>query len=176
MTKVETRIHYKNGALPKSHTSRKHKLIKMNKIKHLLLIGVILSTTTFVGCKKEGCTDINATNYDSEAKDDDGSCRFEGSVQFWYNQATSENLLDDGSASLTFSVDGEVIGSYAASVFFASNPSCGQASVVRTTKDLGSAKTKTSTYRVVDDFGDEIWTGNVTFDAADECLSIELTY
>jgi hypothetical protein len=148
----------------------------MNKIKLMLFVGVVFITTTFVSCKKEGCTDIYGSNYDSDAKKDDGSCQYEGTVQFWYNQSTSENLLDDGSASLTFSVDGNVIGSYATNVFFSSNPSCGQASVVRTIKDLGSSKTKSSTYRVVDDFGDEIWTGNVTFDAADECLSIELTY
>ena len=148
----------------------------MNKIKNLFLGVLVLSTTTFVSCKKEGCTDKDSGNYDSEAKDDDGSCRYEGSVQFWYNQATSDSLLDNGSASLTFSVDGVVIGSYAANVFFNGDPSCGQASVVRTTKDLGSSKTKSSTYRVVDDFGDEIWSGNVTFDAANECLSIQLTY
>ena len=27
-----------------------------------------------VSCQKEGCTDSTATNYDSEAKKDDGSC------------------------------------------------------------------------------------------------------
>lgn len=27
-------------------------------------------------CKKEGCTDATATNYDEKAKDDDGSCKF----------------------------------------------------------------------------------------------------
>lgn len=148
----------------------------MNKIKLFILACVLVATTTFVGCKKEGCTDVYAKNYDSDSKTDDGTCQYEGSVQFWYNQSTSENLIDDGSTSLTFSVDGTVIGSYATSVFFSGDPSCGQSSVVRTIKDLGAAKTKTSTYKVVDDFGDEIWAGNVTFDASKECLSIELTY
>ena len=31
---------------------------------------------TFTGCKKEGCTDPNANNYNVEAKKDDGTCTY----------------------------------------------------------------------------------------------------
>lgn len=31
-------------------------------------------TLIFLSCKKEGCTDSQATNYDPDAKDDNGSC------------------------------------------------------------------------------------------------------
>ena len=34
----------------------------------------VLILTTAPGCKREGCTDPNADNYDSKAKSDDGSC------------------------------------------------------------------------------------------------------
>lgn len=44
--------------------------MKKNK---LILIGIILSIST-LSCKKEGCTDSTATNYDVEAKKDDGTC------------------------------------------------------------------------------------------------------
>lgn len=149
-------------------------------MKHLknfkAILALFFCLAFFNSCKKEGCTDIYATNYDSAAKTNDGSCQYEGTVQFWYNQSTSQNLIDDGSTSLTISVDGNVIGSYATSVYFSGEPSCGQASIVRTVKNLGSSKTKAATYRVIDDFGDEIWAGNFTFDAANECYSIKLTY
>lgn len=43
--------------------------------KWALPIGLILlAGLTFSSCKKKGCTDPNATNYSSEAKEDDGSC------------------------------------------------------------------------------------------------------
>lgn len=41
----------------------------------ILAISVILSCS-IVSCKKEGCTDVTATNYNSEAKKDDGTCIF----------------------------------------------------------------------------------------------------
>jgi len=46
---------------------------KMKLILMLLTGSVALST---VSCKKEGCTDSAATNFDSKAKKDDGSCKF----------------------------------------------------------------------------------------------------
>lgn len=39
-----------------------------------LLIAVV--GLGFTGCKKKGCTDSTATNYDSKAKKDDGSCTY----------------------------------------------------------------------------------------------------
>jgi len=40
----------------------------------MLLTGSVALST--VSCKKEGCTDSAATNFDSKAKKDDGSCKF----------------------------------------------------------------------------------------------------
>ena len=37
---------------------------------------MVASSLVFAGCKKEGCMDSKATNYDAEAKKDDGSCVF----------------------------------------------------------------------------------------------------
>ena len=49
---------------------------KNHKMKSIGLIALAL-TVLISSCKKEGCTNIDALNYDNEAKTDDGSCKFE---------------------------------------------------------------------------------------------------
>jgi len=48
------------------------KIIRLGMV--LLCSGLLIGTT---GCKKWGCTDSNADNYDSKAKKDDGSCVYD---------------------------------------------------------------------------------------------------
>lgn len=48
----------------------------MNIKQLLLFISIILSTTFLHSCKKEGCIDEVASNYDQKAKIDDGSCTY----------------------------------------------------------------------------------------------------
>jgi len=46
------------------------------KKKIILLSVALIGTMTFTGCKKKGCTDAAATNYNSKAKKDDASCLY----------------------------------------------------------------------------------------------------
>jgi hypothetical protein len=48
----------------------------MKNYSNLIILISIFSLTIFSGCKKEGCTDENANNYDAKAKKDDGSCTY----------------------------------------------------------------------------------------------------
>jgi uncharacterized protein (TIGR02145 family) len=48
----------------------------MNKI----LFVLVVCSLVFSGCKKKGCTDPAALNYDSKAKQEDGSCEFATNV------------------------------------------------------------------------------------------------
>jgi hypothetical protein len=166
------------NAMPLS--SNKSSNINLKQItmrKQLFILGIAaISLASLNSCKKEGCIDAIADNYNADADKDDGSCNYSASVSFWYNGTTSANLQLDDISSLTFYVDNQVIGSYAANVFYPSAPACGQSSVVSKTFDLGKSKTKTASYLVKDDFGDEVWSGTVTFDASVECTTIELTY
>ncbi len=50
-------------------------------MKNQLVIMLILSVLTFSSCKKEGCMDENAINYNDKAKKDDGSCQFTDTEQ-----------------------------------------------------------------------------------------------
>jgi len=46
----------------------------------ILLTVATIGTMTFTGCKKKGCTDSSATNYNSEAKKDDASCVYSPTI------------------------------------------------------------------------------------------------
>lgn len=49
-------------------------------MKNIIIYSVLFSSIIFsLSCKKKGCTDSLATNYDSEAKKDDNSCTYDNS-------------------------------------------------------------------------------------------------
>lgn len=147
----------------------------MKKVKMLLFGLVLFSATTFVGCKKEGCTDPDSINYNPDAKEDDASCQYEGKEVFWYNQATADALIADGATALTYYVDGQVVGSSAASVYWTGAPDCGQSGSVTVTKALGNVKNKSYTYSIKDQTGFEYWSGVSNY-TANTCTAKQLTY
>jgi hypothetical protein len=147
----------------------------MKKGKILLFGLVLFSATTFLGCKKEGCTDSDSINYNADAKEDDASCQYEGEEVFWYNQATAEALLADGATSLTYYVDGQIVGSSAVSVYWTAAPNCGQTGSVTVVKALGNVKNKSYAYSIRDQTGYEYYTG-VTNYTANTCTATQLTW
>ena len=72
----------------------------MKNLRFLTIAFVLASLSLLSSCKKEGCTDADGINYSADAKKDDGSCKYEGTVQFWYGQATADALVASGSTSL----------------------------------------------------------------------------
>ena len=55
---------------------------------------IILAVLVVNGCKKKtGCTDSSATNFDSSAQKDDGSCVYKGNVVFWNDVASSLGIV-----------------------------------------------------------------------------------
>lgn len=68
----------------------------MKKSISLLMVAAfaVSSLTVLNGCKKEGCTDAIAVNYDTDAKEDDGSCVYKAAVTFNFtSKVGSENLV-----------------------------------------------------------------------------------
>lgn len=147
----------------------------MKILKILFAALTIASMALISSCKKEGCTDPTSLNYSEKAKKDNGTCQYSGEVVFWYDQATSEALIDYWSTSLTFYVDGQIVGSTATNVYWTSAPECGANASITAHKDLGNAKNKSYSYRVVDDLGEEIWSGVINC-TANTCLKQQLTW
>ncbi len=94
---------------------------------------------------------------------------------FWYNQQVGQEFANINVNSLKFYLNGELIGSKAATTYFNSAPDCDNSSAVKVTKALGTLQEKTYELKVVDEDGDNAWRTNVTI-KANTCTQFELTY
>jgi len=119
--------------------------------------------------------DKDSINYSSSATSDDGTCRYEGDVVVWYGQYTASQLVNDGASTLTYYLNGSIVGSTAASIYWTSRPNCGANASITITKDLGGSKGKSYLFSVKDQRGNEYWSGVLNF-SANTCESLELTW
>jgi len=140
------------------------------------IIFPILAISLMLGsCKKYGCTNADALNYDSKAKTDNGTCNHEGSAVFWYNQAAANSLVADGASSLSLYVNNTLSGSQGTNTFFAVRPDCGADGSMSVTKDLGNLTVGNYTYSVVDQTGYLYWSGSLIINS-NTCEAIELVW
>ena len=88
----------------------------------LLLLGTIGMTS----CKKAGCSNVNACNYDPDAKADDGTCIEKGQVTFWQdstgNQYDIVVTVNATEATITTSVASAPVCDYSGSASFSLCP------------------------------------------------------
>lgn len=146
----------------------------MNFLGKALLYALLIFVS--VSCAKEqGCTDPDSKNYDVLAEENDGSCSYEGNCILWYNESASQGLVADAATTLTFYVDGKIVGSTATAVYWTGAPNCGDNASITITKDLGSVKTQSYAYRVVDQTGFEYWSGTLNFNA-NTCIATQLAW
>ncbi len=138
-----------------------------------LLTGIISLST---GCKKEqGCTDIDATNFNFTAEEDDGSCTYEGSATLWWTLNTASSQLAAGNSKLEFYVDGLYAGSGSMNTGWDSEPLCGHSIAINVTKDLGSSTSENYSFTVRNDQAHQVYSGAFTI-YANQCQNVEVNF
>jgi hypothetical protein len=58
--------------------------MKLNLVLRLAVAGLLIAGIS--GCAREGCTDPSATNYNSRANVDNGTCIYTGQALFYFDQ------------------------------------------------------------------------------------------
>lgn len=143
--------------------------------KQLLFSLLTLISISIMSCKREGCTDPDSLTFDDKAKSDDGTCKYDGSITFWYNGQAADKMIAENITTLTFYVNNKIIGSTASNIYWTSSPGCEGGGNIYVKEDLGTAKSKSQSYKVLDQDGDEVWAGTVIF-KANTCTATELLY
>lgn len=71
-------------------------------------IFLIFTIAVFFSCKHEGCTDSDALNYDSKAKEDDGSCEYDTIIPLNFISliAADDTISPGTSTDITATVEG----------------------------------------------------------------------
>lgn len=128
----------------------------------------------FLGsCRKEGCMDEAATNFDPTANDDDFSCNYEGSIVFWMDEETSEYFQDNDIPWLDYYVSSSKV-TYGQTSLFSSEglPVCGEEEFF-TADIFMTQQIQSFTYKVKD-LDDELWWSGTVELKANECTPLQL--
>lgn len=100
----------------------------MKPLKRTLMI-VAVAALSFA-CAKPGCTDQNATNYNSSAKKDDGSCKYPDAKLSFY---TSQGTYYDFAIFVNSNYVGELT-----QYFPSGKPICAQSGTLTATLNVGA--------------------------------------
>lgn len=147
--------------------------------RHLLLSLVCLFT--MVNCDKEieGCTNINATNYASEANTDDGSCTYSADVVFWLNQSTMNHLNSTGATSIQLFVGGGLTFTWflPMTLYETTAPDCAtnSASSIVITYNVATYAGQSFEYNLKTDSG-TVLMSLIFFATPNTCNAVELIY
>ncbi|MFK8039421.1 MAG: hypothetical protein AB8B74_14095 [Crocinitomicaceae bacterium] len=141
-----------------------------------LIISIALLAISFVSCKKNGCTDPDALNFEDKVKSNNLLCLYEGSVTFWYDAIKEDSLRKlYGIKSLEYYVNKIRIDSLPFSNANAQEkaPRCGKSEIASFTDSLGAGYKKWIQYDIRTETGLVLYDSFVEL-TANQCLKIRL--
>ncbi len=114
-----------------------------------------LGLITLASCKKKGCIDANAFNYDVTAEKDDGTCTYHATGVFYFTQDTYlAKLVTPPINTLEYFIDGTSIGTGASDDGWIAVsdpiPGCSTLGFMWIDVDMGSQPNKLHNYEVRD--------------------------
>lgn len=146
----------------------------MKRMKSLSITLGLISIVSLIGCKKHGCNDPAAENYDKTVEVNDGSCMYESNLIFWYNSSISGALQANDSQTLRFTVNNELLGSAPTTNYWDEEPGCDSLDIIKFTIPLDKKQAVIYNYSVKDEHDSVFWTGSINL-LAERCHKLELT-
>ncbi len=140
------------------------------------LLAVVCLGLFVYSCKKPGCIDPNASNYDETAKEGNElcPCTYEGSLAFWFNKNTSDSIKAFTTYdSLKFFVEDYYIDSIGVIDFQEEEPDCGDKLVPTYTAGFGRSTYRWVRYKIFNELGGLVWTDIVRMEI-NECVKVQL--
>ncbi len=98
-----------------------------------------------MSCKKAGCNDQTAINYDETAEKGDASCKYEGKVMF-YVPTANQNAY--GQDTVLVMVNDVVIGKQSTDNVLSVAPKCNDIDVINYGKEMGETVSESFRYRI----------------------------
>lgn len=98
------------------------------KLNQILFASALLFSIAFSSCKKKGCTDSLASNYDYSVDKDDQSCIFSSDILFWYDANQGSFPFD--ASDLNFYLDSKLLGSSNGELARQGLPTCDSLDIV----------------------------------------------
>jgi hypothetical protein len=142
----------------------------MNKTFYaFLLLGLI----TIVSCKRNDCTDIDATNYNSKATSDDNSCTYTGDAIVWFDDTLAQQFIDSNIFIVHFFIDSIQVGAIDVTSFTGIPPSCGSPKGMTIPRNMKKLKTKEYVIQVTESDSTLISTHTITY-KANTCTPFKL--